>query len=364
MMTGESAVHLLHGMLRIPSPSGYEAELADYVVGAMRRLGYTAHVDQAGNAVGEIVRGPGPTVMLVGHLDTVPGDLPVRVDGDRLYGRGAVDAKGPLAAMIRAAAGAEFHGTLVVVGAVGEETSMSPGARHLRATRPQPDMLIVGEPSGWDSVVLGYKGKLDLRFRVERAATHDTNPAPKAAELAASAWSLLLEILGPDVGHDGFDTPGPTLVSIRGDGVSAEADFSIRLPPGFDVPSLVTTLRACLPDGTLQLVNSVPACRVDRRNPVVRALVVGIRAQDGRPRMKVKTGTSDMNTLTEVWRVPAATYGPGDGRLCHAGDEHILVPDYLRSIDVLTRALHELGCHPAHRPSPLAEAAPHGGVSW
>jgi LysW-gamma-L-lysine carboxypeptidase len=360
-MTGESAVHLLHDMLRIPSPSHGESELAAYVVEAMRRLGYTARVDWAGNAVGEIVRGPGPIVMLVGHLDTVPGDPPVRVDDDRLYGRGAVDAKGPLAAMICAAAeAAEFRGTLVVVGAVGEETAMSPGARHLRAAYPQPDMLIVGEPSGWDSVVLGYKGKLDLRFRVERAATHGTNPAPKAAELAASAWSLLLEILGPDVGHDGFDTPGPTLVSIHGDGVVAEAHFSVRTPQGFDVPGLVTTLRACLPDGSLELVNSVPACRVDRRNPVVRALVVGIRAQDGRARMKVKTGTSDMNTLNEVWRIPAATYGPGEGRLCHADDEHILVPDYLRSIDVLTRALHELG----RLPAPLAGAAPHGRASW
>lgn len=71
-----AAIDLLHGMLKIPSPSFAEAELAAHVVAAMRGAGLTARVDGVGNAVGEIRRGPGPTVMLLGHMDTVPGTSP------------------------------------------------------------------------------------------------------------------------------------------------------------------------------------------------------------------------------------------------------------------------------------------------
>jgi LysW-gamma-L-lysine carboxypeptidase len=69
----------------------------------------------------------------------------------------------------------------------------------------------------------------------------------------------------------------------------------------------------------------------------------GIRLAGGAPTPKVKTATSDMNTLAEVWDVPMATYGPGDSRLDHSDDEHILVADYLSGIEVLGTALRELG---------------------
>ena len=78
----------------------------------------------------------------------------------------------------------------------------------------------------------------------------------------------------------------------------------------------------------------------------LRALVSDIRRLHAQPRLVVKTGTSDMNTLAEVWDIPMATYGPGDSRLDHAGTEHILLSDYLRGIDVLSIAISEL----AHLP--------------
>lgn len=345
------AIGLLRSLLEIPSPSYGEAKLAAYLVGVMRELGFTAYVDEAGNAVGEILRGPGPTVMLLGHIDTVPGAIRVRAEQNRLYGRGAVDAKGPLAAMVCAAANAvDFRGRVVVVGAVEEETPLSRGAMLIREAHPQPDALIVGEPSGWQSIVVGYKGKLDLRYQVECPATHPSNPTPKASELAAASWSTLLDLLGPEAMGAGFDSPWPTLVSIRGDLVSAEAEFSIRIPLDYDYLALITALRERLPAGRLHVINSIGACRVERADPVVRALAAGIRAQHAKPSMKVKTGTSDMNTLAAVWNMPMATYGPGDSRLDHANDEHILLCDYLRGIDVLKYALVELSERLCHRP--------------
>lgn len=92
-------VELLHAMLSIPSPSGREDELARYLEKVMNDLGMAAGRDEAGNVIGDIGTGRGPVVMLLSHLDTVDRPLPARREGDRLVGRGAADAKGPLAAM-------------------------------------------------------------------------------------------------------------------------------------------------------------------------------------------------------------------------------------------------------------------------
>lgn len=341
--TEACAVGLLRRMLAIPSPSFQESVLARYVVDAMRDFGFDAHIDAAGNVIGEIGRGDGPTVMLLGHMDTIPGTPPVRTDLGRLYGRGSVDAKGPLATMICAAAAmADLPARFIVAGAVEEETPSSRGAMEIRRTYEAPDALIVGEPSGWNTVVVGYKGKLDLRYSVECPSTHPSNPESKASELGAECWSVLLDELGPETSHSVFERPGATLTSISGDLTSAVAELSVRTPPGFDSESLVARLRRRVPAGELSVVNEVRPCRVSRGNPVARALTAGIREQRARPGMKVKTATSDMNTMAEVWDVPMATYGPGDSKLDHSEDEYIALADFSRAIEVLSSALGEL----------------------
>ena len=89
-------VELLRGLLTRYSPTGREAGAAIYLVEGMQRLGFDAWVDPAGNAVG--TRGEGPReIVLLGHIDTVPGRIRVAQRAGALYGRGAVDAKGPLA---------------------------------------------------------------------------------------------------------------------------------------------------------------------------------------------------------------------------------------------------------------------------
>ncbi|MFF5173751.1 M20/M25/M40 family metallo-hydrolase [Micromonospora sp. NPDC000089] len=346
-VTETYAVGLLRGMLEVPSPSYQERALADFLADAMAVLGFRSHIDAVGNVIGVIDRGDGPTLMLMGHLDTIPGEIPVHSEDGKLYGRGAVDAKGPLAAMICAAASAvDFPGRLVVVGAVEEETPCSRGAMAIRVTHEQPDALIVGEPSGWSSVVLGYKGKLDLRYTVRLPSTHPSNPAPKASDLAVACWTTLVDLLGPDASLGVFDRPGATLCQLNADLTTATVDLSIRTPPGHDAEALVRDLRDRLPAGDIEVLNSVAACRASRSTPVARALVSSIRRLHGQPRFLVKTATSDMNTLAEVWDIPMATYGPGDSRLDHADTEHIVLSDYLRGIDVLSIAISEL----AHLP--------------
>jgi LysW-gamma-L-lysine carboxypeptidase len=71
-------------------------------------------------------------------------------------------------------------------------------------------------------------------------------------------------------------------------------------------------------------------------------LLRAIRAEGGRPRFKLKTGTSDMNILAPSWGCPMVAYGPGDSALDHTPSEHIEIQEFLRGVNVLTRALEML----------------------
>ena len=122
----------MRGLVNIPSTSRNEGEAVEWLVARMAERGLRASVDDAGNAVGEI--GDGSThVVLLGHIDTVPGEIAVRVEDGELVGRGAVDAKGPLAAFVAAATTRVAGLRVTVVGAVEEESPTSAGARY-RAT--------------------------------------------------------------------------------------------------------------------------------------------------------------------------------------------------------------------------------------
>ncbi len=97
-------------MLEIYSPSHQEQAVAEFLAQKMGEFGFRkAYVDAAGNAVGEIGATPEEaekTIVLLGHIDTVEGFIPVRIegDGDTIYGRGAADAKGPFGSFILGAA--------------------------------------------------------------------------------------------------------------------------------------------------------------------------------------------------------------------------------------------------------------------
>jgi LysW-gamma-L-lysine carboxypeptidase len=340
--TDSEAVDLLHEMLAIPSPSGEEQELAEFLLTRLGKLGFETRTDEVGNVIGEIGAGDGPVVMLLSHLDTAGSALPVHAGDGWLHGRGAVDAKGPLAAMICAAARRPgFAGRIQVVGAV-EEERRSRGGHHIAATMAAPDRLIVGEPSGWSGVVLGYKGKIDLQYRASRPATHSTNPEPKATEVVVGFWLALCAALGPELSHARFDRPAATLRGIHGDPVEAWIDVDCRVPPGFDASQFAAGLRALAADGELTIIRHIPAVRQSRANPAARALSAAIRRHGGQPRPLLKTGTSDLNTVSPRWPVPMAAYGPGDSSLDHSRAERIALEEYLRGVAVLATALDEM----------------------
>jgi len=349
-LSDEDAIALLHGLVATPSLSGNEGAAVHYLVNAMRQLGMNAAVDATGNAVGSVGTGH-PEIVLLGHIDTVPGDIPVRVADGKLYGRGSVDAKGPLAAFAAAAArlgtSGKVRGRIVIIGCVEEEAPSSRGA-HGVLTEYQPDYCIVGEPSGTGTITLGYKGSVRARVRVEQPCGHSAHARAAIAERGCDIWFRLQQWAATtNQGRErASDQLLPTLVGIAsgGDGLHewCTLELSVRLPEDIGPNAVEARLHELAEDASVEILGAVPAFRAERTSPVARALIGGLRQEGIAARFVVKTGTADMNLVGPAWRCPIATYGPGDASLDHTPDEHIILADYLRSIRVLETALENL----------------------
>ena len=349
-------VTLLEGMLRIPSYSGQEGALARHLVEQARNLGMEAHLDEAGNFVAGagLECGESP-VILLGHMDTVRGVVPVRLEAGRLYGRGAVDAKGPLAAFLLAAARVARSGELarpvLVIGAVEEEAATSRGARA-GVGRYQPAACVIGEPSGSNAITLGYKGRLLVEGLVRRPLSHTAGPERSSSELAALFWERTRtqaeDWNREHAGNSTFAALLPSLRSItsRQDGLEEWTEFLIgyRLPPDFALANLREQLeaRAAELDARLSFKGEEHAFQSSRSTPLARTFVSALRAKGVQPTFKLKTGTSDMNVVGPAWGENIVAYGPGDSRLDHTPREHIEIDEYLRAIDVLEHVLRAL----------------------
>ncbi len=97
---------------------------------------------------------------------------------------------------------------------------------------------------------------------------------------------------------------------------------------------------------TLTFSGEEQAFQSTRTTPLARIMSRAIRAGGGQPTFKLKTGTSDMNVVGPGWGDNIVAYGPGDSRLDHTPQEHIVLSEYLQAIDVLERALRELAVAP------------------
>lgn len=351
------AAELLRRAVATPSPSGEEGAVARLLVEAMTTFADEAFVDGVGNAVGRWGHGP-LTVTVLGHIDTVPGRVPVREEGGALYGRGSVDAKGSFCAAVSAASGLDGEVgerlSLRLIGAVEEEAPSSKGARHAVRTYERPDLVIIGEPSGWDAYTLGYKGRLVVRLEASRPNAHSSRDEPTAPELAVAAFEAVRSFVEADnEGVEGrFDALQLSLQDLESDndGLTqrAAATLGFRLPPRWAPVELEARLGALvLPAGVrLGFHGGEVAYRGPRDSPLARAFRVAIRSTGGRPRAKVKTGTSDMNVVAPHWDVPMVAYGPGDAALDHTPDEHLDLVEYQKAVDVLRRVLAGLAVLP------------------
>lgn len=359
---------LLTGILQRYTPSGSERALSEWLCEHLRASGLRLEVDAVGNFIAELpatIETPEPPCVLLGHIDTVAGEIPVRREGERLYGRGAVDAKGPCAAFIAAALRLAANNPsrsrpVIIVGAVEEEAATSRGARNV-LERWHPAYTIIGEPSGAGAVTVGYKGRLLVSYRLERPGAHTARPEDGVCARAVTFWQTVQQQAEQwNVDHSATDEPAgyfaalmPSLRSIHSgsDGFYdwCELEIGYRLPPGFDIAVheawLEQEARAAGAQVTFR--GAEVAYRAPRHGPLASAFVRAMRSEGITPAFKLKTGTSDMNVVGPVWNCPILAYGPGDSALDHTPDEHINLTEYHQAITILERALAELMSAPA-----------------
>ncbi|MFC7075107.1 [LysW]-lysine hydrolase [Haloarcula halophila] len=331
------ARELLEAVVRTPSVSRNEEEAAQRLVEFFEAHDREVWIDDVGN-----VRAPADDgVLLTSHIDTVPGDIPVRVEesseGDVLWGRGSVDAKGPLCAMAVTAVrtGASFAGVVM------EEVD-STGGRHLVDDRDAaPDAVVNGEPSGWEGITLGYRGLLGGTYVATSESGHSSRPENNAIQDAMDWWSAVEDEFAKDEWHPVFERVTCKPVDFDGgistDGLSVEATMQVqlRVPPEYATDEIREIADGYLENGTVNWDDWVEPVMESPRTSVARAFRAAIRDHGGEPHLLRKTGTSDMNIYAQAWDCPMVTYGPGDSDLDHAPNEHLHLTEYDRSVAVL-----------------------------
>jgi succinyl-diaminopimelate desuccinylase len=315
-------------------------EAAGFVEGWLEARGIGAEIDEVrGLPVLKAEVGPegAPTVVLHGHLDVVPGragQFEPRIEGDRLYGRGAYDMKGALAAMLMtAAAMREQEGVRVRVGIVGDEESEEEaerGSDHLVDSGFVGDFAITGEPTDLQ-IGVEAKGVLALRLEVGGTAAHGATPwlgdnaVLKAHDVFRSIESL------PFARHSSelFDRPSINLGRILGGDALNKVpdrcaiDVDIRYLPDQDPESVLEQVRG-LPDAETTPLFSRPPAVVDRQSPFVLGLREAASAHhEGEPMSVGRDGASDAVSFLRVG-VPAVEFGPlGEGH--HGPSEWVSV---------------------------------------
>jgi [amino group carrier protein]-lysine/ornithine hydrolase len=339
----------LVGLVSQYSPSGEEYSAVEWLVARMKALNYDeAFVDDAGNAIGVMGSG-GKLVVLLGHIDTVPGEIKVEQCNNLLFGRGAVDAKGPLASFVDAVAkvGRKEGWQFVVIGAIEEERD-SDGARFV-VDQYRPDFAIIGEPNHWDRIALGYKGSAWSTITIKRGQTHTASGEETAAEAAVGAW-LKIKTYAEAFNTDKIKAFDKLLVTLRGmeSGLNdfeqwARLIVGVRLPVVVSPDAWYEKLQEIVNEAEVERTGfPVPAWRCEKNTKLVRSFMSGIRSRGGEPLFVYKTGTADLNLVAPIWKCPAVVYGPGDSNLDHTPKEHIDLNGYRKAVDVLINVLSGL----------------------
>jgi succinyl-diaminopimelate desuccinylase len=360
-------------LVRTPSHSGKEADVAALIQAEMQSLGYDAvWVDAAGNVIGRIDGGDGPSLMLNGHMDHVDaGDrshwlyppFGGEIHEGELWGRGTVDMKGALAAMVVAGGlirnlGRPLPGDRYVSAVVQEEVG-GLGARHLAKTLPV-DRAVVGEASG-NHLRRGHRGRMELNACFEGRSVHASMP-----ELGInphfSMARFLSHLQGLEMASDpvyGRSTVAPTRVSATPDGANVtpttlDLVLDWRNIPGEGPHEVVTKLRELLADSLLAgCTGSVEINTKELTSytgfqmayldlfPSFTTPAEHAWLHDART---VLEGALHRDVSVDIWRFATdgghfaeagATvigFGPGDDAVVHTTEERVAVDDLVESV--------------------------------
>ena len=352
---------MLEKALRLYTPSLSEKPMTEFLADKCDDLGFQdIRIDSVGNVIAR--KGSGsPVTMLCGHMDTVPGKIMVRKDGDTLYGRGASDAKAPLMAMLFAAASVQNgNGTVVLAGVVDEEGNAT-GIKNLVKKRMDIDYAVFGEPSGLDQVTIAYKGRLAISLRVDvKDSAHASAPwlAKNAIEESAIFTTMLKESLEErQRGERRSLQMTAAITKIQGGSShnvtprECTTTMDIRIPVTMSCKMIEEKISDLVRqigeersvEAFYSILDETEPFEAPLDSPLVRAFTLGVIESEGhRPALIRKTGTGDMNVMGSRWGIPVITYGPGDPHASHTINESVSISQYIRGIEVLKKSLAHL----------------------
>ena len=233
------ARELCQALIRCPSISGEEKEAATTLKKAMQELGFdSVEIDRYGNVLGTITgTRPGPCVLLDGHIDTVPvpdealWSVPPfagNIQDGRIYGRGASDMKGAMAAMtvaaiwFAAATNRDFAGKICVAGVVHEECFEGIASSEISAA-VSPDYVVIGEASELN-LKIGQRGRAEIVVETFGKPAHSANP-----DKGINAVHLMTKLI------ERIERVAPREHPILGKGICVLTDIKSTPYPGASV---------------------------------------------------------------------------------------------------------------------------------
>lgn len=353
--TEPELVALTARLIDIPSVSGAEGALADFVVSELRPQCPPCDLVRSGQNV--ILRGPSrperPSIVLAGHLDTVPpaGNERSRLKGELLYGLGASDMKAGLAVMIALAKSVDWvhaRANLTFVFYECEEIALEKnGLRKLFPDYPwlvQQDLAILLEPTD-NALELGCLGTLNARVTSHGRAAHSARPwqgenaiykavpflarfaslAPRPVEVAGVTFQETFQVTLAEGGRAKNVVPDRLALNVN-----------FRYAPTRTPAEAVAELRAMVPPGfDFEVVDVAPPGVVRADHPLVVDLLGRFRLD-----RRAKQAWTDVAQFTERG-VAAVNFGPGVPAQAHQADEFVPIENLPRSYDVLHEFLSQ-----------------------
>jgi acetylornithine deacetylase len=321
---------LARALVDIDSTTGREGEVGRWLAQHLRDDGFTVTEQPVDADRFNVVASTGrPSVVLSTHLDCVPPFFPSRIEGDRLYGRGACDAKGILAAQVAAAnrlrrSGETRVGLLFVVG----EERGSDGAKLANGAAPGSRFLIDGEPTD-NRLALATRGILRVKLRARGRAAHSSYP-----ELGESAIDKLIDAL-----------MSLRAIELPNDPVLGRTHYSVGLIGGGVAPNVISPSAEA--EVMFRTVSDASVVREALRPLEARVDIEHILDV---PPVRLKTvsgfGTAVFPYTTDIpflgtWGEPLL-FGPGSIHDAHTADESVRIPDLAAAVDhyvTIARAL-------------------------
>jgi len=361
----------LQDLVRTPSFSTQEGEVAARLAQEMRQVGISdVRQDRIGNVIGRIGKGEGKKLLLNGHMDTVGVGNPTAWQRDPfgaeikdgvLYGRGAADMKGALAAMVYAAKmlldiGVPLNGDLYLVGVVQEEPCEGAAMRVLIEEEGlRPDWVVLGEPTDLQ-VSQGQRGRIEMQVTVHGKACHSSAPHRGENAIYGAARIIFgLELLANQLVNDRLlgrgslavtqiestagsrnavpdccsfyidrrltlgETEAKALAEVRGVILREELNAEVRM----------TEYQATSYTGyQVRQREYYPAWAMEEDHPLVQATARAVRKTLGyQPRIGLWAFSTDGVYTMGTAGIPTVGLGPGEERYAHTSNEQIRLDD-------------------------------------